>query len=211
MGVLGCDFFFLHSPWLCNQFWLTTCEPDCQANFAHPLCGLYTQPKVFTPQLSVILASRRQNTFMLFIAHQQMPDVLLSSGITAGGLLLKTAPAQISITNPPCQWLVTYTPYTPSSYNVLTHGNITYHFSLSPCMFWMQCSEKCLPDSIPTKSGSVPIVFPGNCPSFHCLWISFLPFSLTSRSWLSHASFFPFFPDFYTWGLRALAVYGKHP
>ncbi|KAK4830028.1 hypothetical protein QYF61_008366 [Mycteria americana] len=41
------------------------------------------------------------------------------------------------------------------------------------------------------------------CPCFHCLCISFLPFSLTSRSRLSHASLLPSFPDFLHLGIES--------
>ena len=34
------------------------------------------------------------------------------------------------------------------------------------------------------------------CPCIHCLCISFLPLSLISRSWLSHAGLLPSLPDF---------------
>ncbi|KAK4829247.1 hypothetical protein QYF61_002533 [Mycteria americana] len=41
------------------------------------------------------------------------------------------------------------------------------------------------------------------CPCFHCLCISFLPSSLTSRSRLSHAGPLPSFPDFLRLGIES--------
>ncbi|KAK4816210.1 hypothetical protein QYF61_013448, partial [Mycteria americana] len=47
------------------------------------------------------------------------------------------------------------------------------------------------------------------CPCFHCLCISFLPFSLTSRSRLIHASLLPSFPDFLHMGIESCCTLWK--
>ncbi|KAK4823598.1 hypothetical protein QYF61_003798 [Mycteria americana] len=47
------------------------------------------------------------------------------------------------------------------------------------------------------------------CPCFHCLCISFLPFSLTSRSRLSHARLLPSFPDFLHLGIESSCTLWK--
>ena len=41
------------------------------------------------------------------------------------------------------------------------------------------------------------------CPCFHCLCISFLPFSLTSKYWLSHAGLLPSLPLFLHLGIKS--------
>ncbi|KAK4810853.1 LOW QUALITY PROTEIN: hypothetical protein QYF61_008825 [Mycteria americana] len=47
------------------------------------------------------------------------------------------------------------------------------------------------------------------CPCFHCLCISFLPFSLTSMSQLSHAGLLPSFPDFLHLGTESSCALWK--
>ncbi|KAK4822109.1 hypothetical protein QYF61_010037 [Mycteria americana] len=47
------------------------------------------------------------------------------------------------------------------------------------------------------------------CPSFHCLCISFLPFSLTSRSQLIHTGPLPSFPDFLHLGIESSCTLWK--
>ncbi|KAK4819020.1 hypothetical protein QYF61_024136, partial [Mycteria americana] len=47
------------------------------------------------------------------------------------------------------------------------------------------------------------------CPCFHCLCISFLPFSLTRRSRLIHAGLFPSFPDFLHLGIKSSCALWK--
>ncbi|KAK4830752.1 hypothetical protein QYF61_013241 [Mycteria americana] len=47
------------------------------------------------------------------------------------------------------------------------------------------------------------------CPCFHCLCISFLLFSLTSRSRLSHASLLPSLPDFLHLGIESSCALWK--
>ncbi|KAK4824409.1 hypothetical protein QYF61_014720 [Mycteria americana] len=47
------------------------------------------------------------------------------------------------------------------------------------------------------------------CPCFHCLCISFSPFSLTSGSRLSHAGFLPSFPDFLCQGIESFCTLWK--
>ncbi|KAK4830593.1 hypothetical protein QYF61_012019 [Mycteria americana] len=48
--------------------------------------------------------------------------------------------------------------------------------------------------------------FQNTCPCFHCLCISFLPFSLTSRSRLIHADLLPSFPDSLQLGIESCCV-----
>ncbi|KAK4806919.1 LOW QUALITY PROTEIN: hypothetical protein QYF61_012640 [Mycteria americana] len=47
------------------------------------------------------------------------------------------------------------------------------------------------------------------CPCFHCLCISFLHFSLTKRSLLSHAGLLPSLPDFLHMGIESSCVLRK--
>ncbi|KAK4821329.1 hypothetical protein QYF61_018234 [Mycteria americana] len=47
------------------------------------------------------------------------------------------------------------------------------------------------------------------CPCFHCLCISFLPFSLTSRFQLSHDGLLPSFPDFLHPGIKSSCTLWK--
>lgn len=60
-----------------------------------------------------------------------------------------------------------------------------------------------LPHPIFTHLTSVPILFPGYLFLLHCLCISFLPFSFSSRSWLSCDGLLPSFSDFLYLGIES--------